>query len=726
MLPVAFFLGATTDFLRKSDSKSSQRICHQFLQEKLSPPHNGLAAKHRAAQASVTTPTQKTVNLPDRKQHVLGDTMSRTLNRRGFLAGTAGLLAMHPFSVSAASNQAHLRLMETTDLHVHVFPYDYYADKPVDTVGLSRTASIIEGVRAESTNSLLLDNGDFLQGNPMGDYIAYERGMAEGDMHPVITAMNTLGFDASTLGNHEFNYGVSFLMKALAGAEFPVVSANVVKTMGASPTADETLIPPYTIFERQITDGNGDTHPIKIGLIGFVPPQIMNWDRKHLEGNVQARDIIATARAYVPQMKEEGADIIIALSHSGIGAADAEDGMENASVPLAAVDGIDAILTGHSHLVFPSSSYDDFAGLDTTTGTIMGKPAVMGGFWGSHMGLIDLLLERNGSGWRILSHTSEARPISQRNEDRSITALAEDFQPVLDAVQQDHDETLAYVRRAVGKTDSALHSYFALVADDPSVQIVSNAQVWYIAQQMVGTEYEGMPILSAAAPFKAGGRGGPEYYTDVPVGDVAIKNVADLYLYPNTVRAVKITGQQVKDWLERSAGMFNQIDAGAEDALLLNPDFPSYNFDIMDGVTYQIDLTQPSRFDRDGAVINADANRIVDLQFNGAPLDMTQEFIVATNNYRASGGGSFPGADGSTVIFEGPDTNRDVIVRYIVEQGTISPAADATWSFAPMDGTTVIFETGPAGAAYASEVPGVTIEEAGSSDTGFAQFRISL
>ena len=652
--------------------------------------------------------------------------MKLTLNRRHFLAGSAGLIAMHPFSLNAATGQAHLRLMETTDLHVHVFPYDYYADRQVDTVGLSRTASLIEEVRAESTNSLLLDNGDFLQGNPMGDYIAYERGMAEGDMHPVITAMNTLGFDASTLGNHEFNYGVSFLMKSVSGAAFPVVSANVVKEMGASPTEDTTLVPPYAILDREIIDGDGTAMPIKIGLIGFVPPQIMNWDRKHLEGNVQARDIVASARAYVPQMKEEGADIIIALAHSGIGEANESDGMENAAIPLAAVDGIDAILTGHSHLVFPSSNYDDWAGVDTAAGTIGGKPGVMGGFWGSHMGLVDLLLENDGGEWRVLSHTAEARPISRREEDRSITPLVDDFEPVLASVADVHEETLNYVRTAVGKTDAALHSYFALVADDPSVQIVSNAQTWYIAEQMVGTEYEGLPILSAAAPFKAGGRGGPEYYTDVPVGDVAIKNVADLYLYPNTVRAVKVTGATVKDWLERSAGMFNQVEAGATDATLLNPDFPSYNFDVIDGVTYQIDLSQPSKFDREGNVINPDANRIVDLQFNGAPIDPDQEFIIATNNYRASGGGNFPGADGSTVIFEGPDTNRDVIVRYIVEQGTVSPRADGNWSFAPLPDTSVIFETGPAGATYADGVPGVQIEEAGQSDTGFAQFRIGL
>ncbi|PXW83003.1 2',3'-cyclic-nucleotide 2'-phosphodiesterase/3'-nucleotidase [Ruegeria sp. P4] len=652
--------------------------------------------------------------------------MSWQIDRRSFLAGSAGLIALHPFSVAAASGQVHLRLMETTDLHVHVFPYDYYGDKPVDTLGLARTASLINDIRAEATNSLLVDNGDFLQGNPMGDYIAYERGMKEGDQHPVITAMNTVGFDASTLGNHEFNYGISFLMKSLAGAGFPVVCANIAKKTGASPREDETLLPPYVILDRELTDGAGKSHPIKIGLIGFVPPQVMNWDRKHLEGNVQARDIVECARAYVPEMKEKGADIIIALSHSGIGSADHSDGMENASVPLAAVEGIDAIMTGHSHLVFPSSTYADFAGVDADKGSIHGTPAVMGGYWGSHMGLIDLMLERDGKGWRVVGHASEARPISKRNEDRSVTALVESDQSVLDAVQADHDATLAYVRRAVGKTDAPLHSYFALVADDPSVQIVSIAQTWYIEQMLKGTEYEGLPILSAAAPFKAGGRGGPEYYTDVPVGDVAIKNVADLYLYPNTVRAVKVTGQQVKDWLERSAGMFNQIEPGKADQVLLNTEFPSYNFDVIDGVTYQIDLSQPPMFAPKGEVINPDTNRIVNLEFNGVPIDPAQEFIIATNNYRASGGGSFPGAMGDTIVFEGPDTNRDVIVRYIVEQGTISPKADGNWRFAPLPETSVLFDTGPKAAAYAANVPGVTITPAGDGPDGFARFKIAL
>ena len=651
--------------------------------------------------------------------------MTLILNRRGFLAGGSAMLALHPFSVRAQGGQAHLRIMETTDIHVHVYPYDYYADKEIDTVGLARTASLIEDIRAEATNSVLFDNGDFLQGNPMGDYIAYERGMPEGAMHPVIEAMNTLGFDASTLGNHEFNYGLEFLMNSVSGAAFPIVSANVVTKMGATPAEDETLVPPYVILDREVTDGAGETHAIRIGVIGFVPPQIMNWDRKHLEGKVEARDIVRAAQAHVPRIREEGADIVIALSHSGIGAVEHEEGMENAAIPLAGVEGIDVILTGHSHLVFPGPDYEGREGVDVAAGTINGKPGVMAGFWGSHMGLIDLMLERDGDGWRVGEAQVEARPIYERGEDRAITALVESEEAVLESVAQEHQETLDYVRRAVGKTDAPLHSYFALVADDPSVQIVSNAQTWYIEQMLAGTEHEGLPILSAAAPFKAGGRGGPEYYTDVPTGDVAIKNVADLYLYPNTVRAVRVTGAEVKDWLERSAGMFNRIEPGREDQVLLNDEFPSYNFDVIDGVSYRIDLGMPARFDRDGNVVS-DGGRIKDLTFEGQPIDPEQEFIIATNNYRATGGGSFPGADGSTVVFEGPDTNRDVIVRYIVEQGTISPSADANWSFVPMDGTTVLFDTGPRAAEYLNDVKGVQIAPAGDGPDGFARFVIRL
>ncbi len=454
-------------------------------------------------------------------------------------------------------------------------PYDYYADKPNDTMGLARTASHIMAVRAEATNSLTVDNGDYMQGNPMADYIAYSKGMAEGDTHPVIAGMNAVGYDAGTLGNHEFNYGLPFLDLVNAKAGFPILCANVVRALGASPLEDTPYLPPWTILDRELTDGAGEKHPIRIGLIGFVPPQVMQWDRGHLEGQVFARDILEAARAHVPALRAAGAQIVIALSHSGITAGPEAPMMENASLQLAAVEGIDALVTGHAHLTFPGKDFDG-EGIDNATGTLAGKPAVMPGFWGSHMGLIDLMLERTeGDGWRVAGHDCSLRPIFERAEDRSVKPLVEDFAPAIAATAEAHQATLAYVRAEVGQTSAPLYSYFALVADDPSVQIVSLAQGWYAAGLLKGTEHEGLPLLSAAAPFKAGGRGGPEYYTDVPTGPVAIKNVADLYLYPNTLQIVRITGAQLKDWLERSAGLFNRIDPGKPDQPLINPDFPA-------------------------------------------------------------------------------------------------------------------------------------------------------
>jgi 2',3'-cyclic-nucleotide 2'-phosphodiesterase/3'-nucleotidase len=653
------------------------------------------------------------------------------MSRRSLLTGiaaTSALVLLHPFAARASANQAHLRLMETTDIHVNVFPYDYYADKPNDTMGLARTATIIDNIRAEATNSLLIDNGDVLQGNPMGDYMAYQRGLKDGDVHPVIKAMNTLGYTVGTLGNHEFNYGLDFMFKVVHGANFPFVCANLTKGQLASdPKQDDLFFKPYIIVEKMIKDGSGNESPVKIGFIGFVPPQIMQWDIKNLEGKAQTRDIVEAAKAWVPAMKEAGADIVIALSHSGIDGTAPSEKMENASLHLAAVDGIDAIFTGHQHLVFPGpKTWDGIQNADPVKGTLHGKPAVMAGFWGSHLGLIDLLLEKDGKSWKIVDFTSEARPIYHRDEKKKVVADVADKKDVIDAAKAEHEATLAYVRTPVGKTSAPLYSYFALVADDPSVQIVSQAQSWYIKQMLADTEFKDLPVLSAAAPFKSGGRGGADYYTDVPAGDLAIKNIADLYLYPNTVQAVVINGEQVKNWLEMSAGMFNEVKPGTKDAELLNSDFPSYNFDVIDGVTYQIDLAQPRKYDNDGKPINADVSRIQNLQFDGKPIDPKQKFVVVTNNYRAGGGGKFPEIAADKVVFQAPDNNRDVIVRYVHEQGTINPSADGNWTFKPVDGATATFQSGPKAKQFIAEVKGAKIEDAGEGTDGFAKFRLVL
>jgi 2',3'-cyclic-nucleotide 2'-phosphodiesterase/3'-nucleotidase len=653
------------------------------------------------------------------------------MTRRSLLGGSvagAAMIMLHPFAARAAANQAHLRIMETTDIHVNIMPYDYYADKPNDTMGLTRTASLIDKIRAEAGNSMLIDNGDLLQGNPMGDFMAYKKGMKAGDMHPVMKAMNVLKYDVGTLGNHEFNYGLDFMFNVLYGANFPIVCANLTKgKLASDPKQDELFFKPYVIVDKKIKDGAGNEDTVKVGFIGFVPPQIMVWDAKNLEGKAMTRDIVSAAKAWVPAMKEAGADIVIALSHSGIDAGGPSDGMENASLYVASVPGIDAVFTGHQHLVFPGpKTWDGMHDVDPVKGTLFGKPAVMGGFWGSHMGLIDLLLEKDGKAWKVVDFTTEARPIYHRDESKKIVADTTDKPEIVAAVKEEHEATLAYVRTPVGKTSAPLYSYFALVADDPSVQIVSNAQMWYIKDMLKDTQYKDLPLLSAAAPFKAGGRGGADYYTDVPAGDIAIKNVSDLYLYPNTVRAVVITGAQVKGWLEMAAGMFNQVKEGSKDAPLLNPDFPSYNYDVIDGVTYEIDLSQPAMYDKDGKKAADGPGRIVNLQYQGKPIDPAQKFVVATNNYRAGGGGNFPDITSDKIVFVAPDTNRDVIVRYIVQEGTINPSADGNWRFKAMPGTTAVFETGPKGKQFAGDVKGAKIEDAGAGENGFAKYRLVL
>ncbi|KGM35551.1 bifunctional 2',3'-cyclic-nucleotide 2'-phosphodiesterase/3'-nucleotidase [Inquilinus limosus] len=644
------------------------------------------------------------------------DLTRRTTLKAGVAAAAIGLA---PAPLRAAAPRLKLRILETTDLHVAVFPYDYYRDKGDDTMGLARTATVLAAARAEAGNVLLFDNGDVIQGNPMGDYVAYQQGLEGGAVHPIVKAMNLLAYDCGTMGNHEFNYGLDYLGKAMMqGANFPLVCANLLKTDGGP------YLPPYKVLERTLKDDSGAAVPMKIGVIGFVPPQIMQWDQGHLEGHVTTIDIVDAAKKYVPELRKAGAELVVALCHSGIAGGSREGGEENAALFLAEVPGIDVILTGHQHRVFPGPDFAGIDGVDAERGMLHGIPAVMAGFWGSHLGIIDLELEREGSAWKVAAFKTEARPIYER-KDRKVVPLVESKAEALAAAQPEHDATLAYVRQPVGEITAPITSYFALVADDPSVQIVSQAQLWYVAPLLAGTPAAGLPLLSAAAPFKAGGRGGPDYYTSVPAGPIAIKNVADLYLYPNTVRAVRVSGAIVREWLERSAGIFNRIDpAKAEEQALIDPSFPSYNFDVIDGVTYRIDLSQPSRYDGDGKLVAPDSHRIVDLSFEGKPIDEKQEFVVVTNNYRAGGGGSFPGLDGKNIVVEAPDTNRDVLVRFIHEQGKINPTADGNWSFVPLPKTAIVtFASAPA-AAQAATPPGLGIEPMGDAGDGFAKYRL--
>jgi len=618
------------------------------------------------------------------------------------------LLALALVGPVAFAQTIQLRILETTDVHMNLVGWDYYQDKPIEDFGLDRTATLIKAARAEATNTLLFDNGDLLQGSPLGDTVARIKPLQPGQVHPAYKVLNALKYDAGNVGNHEFNYGLPFLQRSLQGPAFPMVNANIVVDDGkGKPDEAKNVFTPYVILDRTFTDEAGAPHKLKVGVIGFVPPQVMNCDRQNLLGKVAALDITATAKKLIPRLKAEGADIVVVIAHSGFERGETVFFAENAVARLAEIPGVSAILFGHSHGEFPGRFFNSHPKVDLAAGTINGVPATMPGFWGSHLGVIDLTLQKSGTAWTPTKAHAELRPIYDRTTRRAL--VAPDPQ-VTELVRAEHEATLAAMRAEVARTSAPIHSYFAQVADDPSVQVVSNAQLAYGRKLIAGTTYAGLPVLSAAAPFKTGGRGGANYYTDIPAGPIATRSVADLYIYPNTVKLVKLSGAQVREWLEFSAGAFNRIDpAGAPEQNLLNPAYPSFNFDTIDGVSYRIDVTQPARYERSGKLVAPDAHRIVNLRFNGQPIDDKASFAVVTNNYRASGGGNFPNLDGSTIIVDAPDENRQVLTQYLQDAGTVDPAADGNWRIQPVPGIKLRFVSGTGGIPHLARYPQIKL-----------------
>ncbi|PGS09407.1 bifunctional 2',3'-cyclic-nucleotide 2'-phosphodiesterase/3'-nucleotidase [Bacillus pseudomycoides] len=615
----------------------------------------------------------------------------------------------------AGESTVNLRILETSDIHVNLMNYDYYQTKTDNKVGLVQTATLVNEERAKAKNSVLFDDGDALQGTPLGDYVA-QKGLDGNYVHPLYRVMNLMKYDVISLGNHEFNYGLDYLHKAISKTQFPVINSNVfIDDHDNNEENDKNAFEKYHIFDKVVTDEAGKTQTVKIGVMGFVPPQIMGWDKANLEGKVKAKDIVQTAEKLVPEMQAKGADIIVALAHSGVDQSGYNAGMENASYYLATkVPGVDAVLMGHSHTVI--------------TDKFNGVPVVMPGVFGSNLGIIDMELKKVNGKWEVQKDKSvpSVRPIS----DSKGNALVESDKKLVDEIKDDHEATIKYVNTPVGKTTAPINSYFSLVQDDPSVQLVTNAQKWYVeklfAENGQYDKYKGIPVLSAGAPFKAGGRNGATYYTDIPAGTLAIKNVADLYVYPNTLYAVKVNGAQVKEWLEMSAGQFNQIDPNkAEEQSLVNVNYPTYNFDILDGVKYEIDVTQPAKYDKDGKVVNQNANRIVNVTYAGKPIADDQEFIVATNNYRGSSQ-TFPGVSKGEVVYQSQDETRQIITKYMKETPVINPAADQNWAFKPIaaEKLNTTFDSSPNAQKYITKDG--KISYVGPSENEFAKYAIDL
>jgi len=653
------------------------------------------------------------------------------------------------------SATANLALLATTDLHFNVRSYDYFklADDP--SYGFERTATLIRAARQEFANTLLVDNGDTIQGTALADYEAQVAPIPCTSQSSMYQAMAVLKYDAGTLGNHEFNYGLPFLNQILggglqvegvdaglkcAGPGFPMTLANV-----HSVASGKELLPPYVILERELEatqdDGDPVTLPIKIGVVGLTTPGIMNWDKRYLEGKVTVSGGREAAAAQVAQARAAGADLVLVLLHGGMSDAGYFPDMENPGLYVAQVPGVDGLVMGHQHGVFPDRGARpayDYAGVDNAAGTVHGVPAVMASSWGKGLGVIDYTLRWDGKAWQVDKSRTQAEVRSIQTVDAAgNTRYVEPDAAVAASVQTQHEAAVDYVKTPIGTSDFRMSTLFADVGDPGAIQLVNQAQQAYVGDYVAANlpQYAGLPVLSISAPFKAGFQGGGDY-TDVAAGPLAIYHAADLYLYPNTVYAVKVTGAELKLWLENAALRFNRIDpAATQDQWLIKdtktgqvPEgqsaFAGYNFDMFTtpDLRYEIDVTQPP------------GSRIKHLSYRGAPVDGL-DFIVATNNYRAESSARYILGEGKAfdIVYASPDANRDVVINYIKDHPQITRAANGSarsWRFTPVRvAGAVLFKSGKdsLGVAQAAGLTGISLVAADDgSGEGRAVYRIDL
>ncbi len=626
--------------------------------------------------------------------------------------------------------RAKVAILETTDIHANVLSYDYYQSKDDPTVGFERTATLIRRARAEYPNHFLFDSGDTIQGSVLADYQALVKPVACDQELAVYRAMDAIGYDGGTPGNHEFNYGLGFLSQVTgtpmnveggreghcAGPHFPLVLANVYSARDGAP-----IFKPWTVVQKTIDaytpDGSHIRVPLKVGIIGFTPPPIMQWDQQHLAGKVTVSGVVEAARKYLPELQAQHPDLIVALLHGGLDTRPYTSNMENAGWYLAGVPGIDVLLLGHSHTQFPGPRYAGMKDVDARRGFVRNVPAVMGGFFGKDLGVVALVLNRRDGRWVVdldNSH-SEVRPICKDKRDCVPPDPA--IAPLVANVQR---AAVAYVNTPIGTSTLRMSSYFADEGNMTALAPVNAAQIDYVRRELPLThpELADVPVLGAAAAFRTG-FGGPADYTDVAAGPLTLRSAADLYFYPNTLAAVKIDGAGLKAWLEQSARRFNRIDPDqAGEQALINSRFTGYNFDqIQGGIHYVIDVSKPA------------GERITTLTFRGKPVAPTQPFIVVTNNYRASGGGHFPGLDGSNIVLAAPDGTREILASWIERKQHLGAAdLEATsWRFAPLKTRGPVVFTGAANKLDVAKAAGLEhIRQLKDNGDGTAVYAIDL
>ncbi|HTV86256.1 MAG TPA: bifunctional 2',3'-cyclic-nucleotide 2'-phosphodiesterase/3'-nucleotidase [Dyella sp.] len=636
--------------------------------------------------------------------------------------------------------RADVAVLETTDLHSNILSYDYYKQKADPTLGFERTVTLIRKARTQFTNSFLFDAGDTIQGSVLADYQAQVQKIDCTQELAIYKAMDAIGYDGGTIGNHEFNYGLPYLSQvtgtpmnvdggrtqACAGPHYPLVLANVDSARDGKP-----IFKPWTIIERKIAaftpDGSELSVPLRVAIIGFTPPPIMQWDKQNLQGKVTVTGVVEAARKYMPQIQAQHPDLVIAILHGGLNTSPYTSDMENGGWYLAGVPGIDVLLLGHEHVQFPGPRFAHMQDVDDQHGFVRGVPAVMGGFFGKDLGVIRLALVRQHGHWVIdksktFSQVWPICPPSTIAGKLTVSAahcVAADPQVSL-AVGKVQQAAIDYVNTPIGQSKLRMSTYFADEGDMSALAPVNAAQIDYTRHALpaVHPELANVPVLGSAAAFRTG-FGGPDDYTDVMPGPLTLRSAADLYFYPNTLTAVKLDGAGVKAWLEMSAGRFNRIDPNATgEQPLINAKYVGYNFDqIQGGIAYVIDVSKPV------------GQRIVKLTYRGKPIAPSQTFVVVTNNYRASGGGHFPGLDGGNVVLAAPDGTREIVARWLQAHPSLD-AKDlppASWHFARLKTRGTVVFTSASGKQAVAQADGLhNVRQLRDNGDGTAVYAIDL
>ncbi|NYH41138.1 2',3'-cyclic-nucleotide 2'-phosphodiesterase/3'-nucleotidase [Micromonospora jinlongensis] len=561
-------------------------------------------------------------------------------------AATAPLIAAAPAQAAGAARPRtwDLTLLGTSDTHGNVYNWDYYRDAEYDDskqndIGVAKLATLINQIRRERRGkaTLVLDAGDTIQGTPLATYYAKQEPItATGEKHPMARAMNVIDYDAVTLGNHEFNYGLPLLDLWIRQLGFPALAANAVNAKTGKPA-----FLPYVIKKVSL----GFAAPtLRVGILGLTNPGVAIWDKGNVEGKLRFDDMVATAAEWVPIMRARGADLVLISAHggdSGTSSYGPELPNENPVALIAQqVPGIDAILFGHAH----NEVVERFVTNERTGAQVLlSEPSK----WGQRLTRMDFTLTRERGRWTI---TKKAASMLNTN------TVVEDPK-VLAAVRAQHQKTIAYVNQVVAQSTVELSAAESRYKDTPILDFINHVQTEVVGAALAGTTYADLPVLSIAAPFSR---------TAVfPAGDVKIRDVAGLYVYDNTLEAVVLSGAEVRAYLEYSAKYFRTLAPGApvDPEQISDPAVPDYNYDVFSGLDYDIDISKPV------------GQRITRLVLTGtdSPVADNAQFVVAVNNYRRSGGGNFPGIV-KTQVYNAQQEIRQLLIDWAQAKGTIDPA----------------------------------------------------